>query len=142
MSTVHILTTAETRNPIGSLAPPDMIVAIGFGQANITHDGQPLFDGEAESTHHYDRRLAHFTEPPSYVWRKSERPEELRTLRVTHGRWLTLARVDRYLEHRARSGAPLTGRIECTISGPMWGGTWLREGPGRWVCTEAGMGFA
>lgn len=129
---VHVDTTGDRRNPIGSLADLDMIVCSGFGQAHITCDGEVILDGDPD---------------PIYYIHKGKRVRTrclvaLRSHRVMRDGWLTIRRVERYLEHRARSGAPLNGRIECFILAPLWDATWWRRAPGEWVCTHAGEGFA
>ena len=42
----HISVSGETRTPIGSHAPLDMPIVVGFGCAKITKDGELFFDGE------------------------------------------------------------------------------------------------
>lgn len=43
---IHLQTTGTTRNPIGSVAPMDTIIAVGFGSAVVMHDGELVVDGE------------------------------------------------------------------------------------------------
>lgn len=42
----HISVSGEPRTPIGSHAPPDMPIVVGFGRAKTTKDGELFFDGE------------------------------------------------------------------------------------------------
>lgn len=46
MTTIHVMTTGETRNPIGSCADMLMTIAVGFGAAYVTRDGKHVLDGE------------------------------------------------------------------------------------------------
>lgn len=100
MIDVHILRTSESRNPIGSVAPLDMMIAIGFGSAVVTHDGKTVLDG--------DRALG---------WLRV-RDAEKRAKRDPRGCW------------------------QIHIDGPLWSAVWERKRPGKWVCIEAGRGFA
>lgn len=119
----------------GDLAPLDMVVAVGFGCASILADNELLLDGELSAPPKARRNGGH----RGGMWRRS-----MTSWRIgaRHRRYLTLDRVERYLMHRERSGAPVSGVIECQIVGPMWQATWVREAPGRWVCTSTGEGFA
>ena len=38
MGEICVLTTGENRNPIGSVARLDMVIAAGFGGAIVTHN--------------------------------------------------------------------------------------------------------
>jgi hypothetical protein len=44
---IHVNTTGERRNPIGSIASLDMLIAVGFGSAVVTRNGKIVVDGEA-----------------------------------------------------------------------------------------------
>jgi len=43
---LHINVGGEQRNPIGSIADPNMTICVGLGIAQIEKDGVVLFDGE------------------------------------------------------------------------------------------------
>lgn len=118
---------------IGDVAPLDTLVAVGFGVASISVDGVLLLDGEATS------HPRPYHGPSRSTWRR-----DVASWRITGrvGRYLTLARVERYLLHRERSGAPVVGRIECQLIAPLWQRTLERVAAGRWVVTEEGDGFA
>lgn len=104
MSAIHISYTGESRNPIGSVARLDMGIAIGFGCADVTHDGRTIIDGEHE--YKRGRRVP------------TLRDAEKKAKRDPRGVW------------------------RCSIHGPMWSAVWERKRPGKWVCIEAGEGFA
>lgn len=36
----------------------------------------------------------------------------------------------------------MPGDWAVTVSTPMWGATWERKGPGRWVCVATNEGYA
>ncbi len=46
MTAICVLTTGTARNPIGGVARLDMMIAIGFGAAVVTRNGQQMIDGE------------------------------------------------------------------------------------------------
>jgi|SRR6185312_2080136 len=107
---IHVMTTAETRNPIGSVARLDMTIAVGFGSAVVTRDGKVMLDGE-KFYRNARRRLA-----DGEGWASVRHAEKL--AKRTRGVW----------------------RIE--IDAPLWSAKWERKSPGKWVCIEAGEGFA
>lgn len=125
---------------IGDVAPLDMLVAVGFGVAHVLVDGALLLDGEP--------RDPGASRAPAIITRRNPRPPRDRraakswAISYGVGRYLTLARVERYLLQRERSGAPVVGKIECQIVGPLSQVTLERQAPGRWVVTEEGDGFA
>lgn len=123
---------------IGDVVPLDAIVGVGFGVAHVLVDGALLLDG--------DPRDPGASRAPAIITRANRRPPRDRraatSWRIASKRYLTLARVERYLEHRARSGAPVVGKIEAVVHGPLYGSTWERVEPGRWVVTEVNKGFA
>jgi hypothetical protein len=43
---LHVTTTGETRSPIGSVLALDHVIAVGFGRAEVCHDGETVLDGE------------------------------------------------------------------------------------------------
>lgn len=119
---------------IGDVVPLDAIVAVGFGMAHVLVDGALLLDGEPS-----DPRLRRARQGKKR-WPTFRR--ETTSWRIAGRGYLTLARVERYLEHRARSGAPVVGKIVAVIHGPLNGCTWERKAPGHWVVTEENKGFA
>lgn len=44
-----------------------------------------------------------------------------------------------YFEKKAKQEP---GDWRLVLRAPMWNATWQRQGEGRWVCIETGMGFA
>ena len=52
--------------------------------------------------------------------------------------WVTLRKVEKWIK---RHGAGRS-RWVAAIRAPLWDATWERQRPGKWVCVEAGMGFA
>lgn len=56
-----------------------------------------------------------------------------------HADWMGYMRV-RHAEKVARRHPRSTWRIE--INGPLWSAVWERKRPGKWLCVEAGEGFA
>lgn len=102
-----VLTSGETRNPIGSVAPDDMLIAVGFGSAGVYQDGALVLDGE---------------DPP-----EGYRDED-GCLTVRHA-------------EQVATELPL-GVWEIRIDAPLWSAVWRRAEPGKWVCVEAGQGFA
>ncbi len=123
---------------IGAVVPLDAIVGVGFGMAVVLVDGALLLDGEP--------RDPGASRAPAIITRRNPRPPRDRraitSWRIAGRNYLTLARVERYLEHRAKSGAPVVGKIEVSIAGPLSRCTWERKAPGHWVVTEEGDGFA
>lgn len=125
---------------IGDVVPLDAIVGVGFGVAHVLVDGALLLDG--------DPRDPGASRAPAIITSRNPRPPRDRrwekSWAITGGqrRYLTLARVERYLEHRARSGAPVVGKIEASLAGPFSRCTWERKAPGHWVVTDEGDGFA
>lgn len=119
---------------IGDVVPLDAIVAVGFGVAHVLVDGALLLDGDPAKPRR--RRAGERGER----WPNFRR--EVTSWRIAGRSYLTLYRVERYLEHRAKSGAPVVGRIEAVVHGPLYGSTWERVEPGRWVVTEENKGFA
>ena len=127
---------------IGDVVPLDAIVGVGFGVAHVLVDGALLLDGEPT-------RPVSITSSMARAWRSSGLPgrgsqwrREATSWRIAGRSYLTLARVERYLEHRAKSGAPVVGKIEVSIAGPFSRCTWERKAPGHWVVTDEGDGFA
>jgi hypothetical protein len=112
VTVIHVLTTGERRNPLGSVARLDMGIAVGFGEAVVTRDGRVVLDGE--------RFFANMR----------------RGLTDREG-W---ARV-RHAEKLARR-YPRRATWRITINAPLWSATWERKRPGKWICVEAGKGFA
>jgi hypothetical protein len=123
---------------IGDGVPLDAIVGVGFGVAHVLVDGALLLDGEP--------RDPGASRAPAIMARIRQRPARDRraatSWRIAGRSYLTLARVERYLEHRARSGAPVVGKIEASLAGPFSRCTWERKAPGHWVVTDEGDGFA
>lgn len=123
---------------IGEVVQLDAIVGVGFGVAHVLVDGALLLDGEP--------RDPGASRAPAIITRRNSRPPRDRraitSWRIAGRNYLTLARVERCLEHRARSGAPVVGKIEVSIAGPFSRCTWERKAPGHWVVTEEGDGFA
>lgn len=102
MTCIHVLTTGETRNPIGSALLPDYVIAIGFDSAVVCCDGEVVLDGETNE----------------------------------HADWIAVADAEKAAVERG------SGRWTIEIDGPLWSARWERQGPGRWICIEAGKGFA
>ena len=50
--------------------------------------------------------------------------------------YLSVRMCEKYAARRAPSN------WEIRIDAPLWSATWRRVRPGKWVCVEAGMGFA
>lgn len=123
---------------IGDVASLDTLVAVGFGVAHVVVDGALLLDGEP--------RDPGASRVPAILTRSNRRPPRDRraatSWRIAGKSYLTLARVERYLLQRERSGAPVVGKIEAVIHGPLSGFTLERVEPGRWVVTEENEGFA
>lgn len=113
---VHVCYSGASRNPIDSVAPLDMIVAVGFGLAEVARDGKLVVDGERAAR--YDL--------PAAVRRRFCNDEG----------YVTLRKVERFAAKRPRS------LWTVHIRGPLWDATWERRRPGKWVCTSAGDGFA
>lgn len=113
---LHISYTGEKRNPIGSVASLDMIVAIGFGIAEVTHNGRVVVDGERAAQHGLS-------------------PTARRRFCNAEG-YVVLRKVERAAAKNPR------GRWAVHIRGPLWDAEWERKRPGKWVCTSAGDGFA
>jgi hypothetical protein len=109
----HVLRTGEARNPLGTVASLDMIVAVGFGYARVTRDGVEVLDGERAA----DRGR--------YVTVRDAERLACRTART------------RRRQHQRRAH---DWRI--TITGALWEAEWQRQRPGKWVCVRAGDGFA
>lgn len=102
MTCIHISTTGEIRNPIGSALADDFVIAIGFGSAVVCCDGETILDGEDDS----------------------------------RDGWITVADAEQAAVERPN------GRWTIEIDGPLWSARWERQAPGRWICIEAGEGFA
>lgn len=99
---LHVTTTCETRNPLGSVLALDHVIGVGFGRAEVCCNGESVLDGEG-----YERED-----------------------------WLTVAEAE-----EAAKANPL-GRWTIEIDAPLWSAKWERQGPERWVCVDAGEGFA
>ena len=125
-----VIICGQERAELGTLADLDMVVAVGFGSAVITCDGELLLDGEPSD----GRNLARVPNPYKRRLRKSDE--------LCRRGWLTLRRVEKYLSHRASSGAPVTGVIEASLNGPLSSSVWRRIEPMKWALIERGEGFA
>lgn len=51
---IHISTSGTTRNRIGSRAPKDMVICVGFGSAAVYCNGIRVLDGERAPRKHCD----------------------------------------------------------------------------------------
>jgi len=109
---VHLNYSGEARNPIGSVASLDMIVAVGFDVAVVKRAGRVVIDGERDLSAHARRR---FCNKEGYV---------------------TLRKVEKVAAKDPR------GPWSVEIRAPLWDATWIRKRPGKWVCVSAGPGFA
>lgn len=63
--------------------------------------------------------------------------ERRRSLLTSDG-VVTLRQVERHIR-RTRQGHR---RWTASVRAPLWDATWERRRPGKWICVEAGMGFA
>lgn len=117
---------------IGEVVPLGVIICAGFGQSAVTADGHVVLTGDPRPSH-YELRGA---------WHRNQCKVDARSRRVAGLGYLTLARIERYLTHRTRSGAPLGGVIEAIVYAPLGGFTVRRESPGRWVVVDENRGFA
>jgi hypothetical protein len=63
--------------------------------------------------------------------------EKRRSL-LTRGGFVTLRKVEKYIR-RMRQGHR---RWAAEMRAPLWDATWERQRPGKWVCVDAGEGFA
>lgn len=63
---------------------------------------------------------------------------ERRRFLLTSDGVVTLRKVKKYIR-RMRQGHH---KWSAMIRAPLWDATWERKRPGKWVCVEAGMGFA
>lgn len=111
---VHVLHSGEARNPIGSRAPIDMMIAVGFGSATVERDGQIIID-------------------VSYPLRARDR-----RLFCDRDGFIRLRKIEKYIERRRLQRS--IWRV--ILNAPLWSATWERRGPKRWICAEAGEGFA
>ncbi|MBN3948387.1 MAG: hypothetical protein HWQ38_18810 [Nostoc sp. NMS7] len=57
---IHIDLTGTSRNPLLSIAPLDMYIAVGFGKAQILKDGKIIYDGEDEEDEAEIKQLLEF----------------------------------------------------------------------------------
>ena len=110
---VHILRTGEARNPLGSVARLDMVIAVGFGSATVSRNGVTVLDGERFYSN-ARRGLAN------------------------RDGWTTVRHAEKLARRRRRP----RDRWTIEINAPLWSATWERQRPGKWVCIEAGEGFA
>jgi hypothetical protein len=101
-----------------------MVIAVGFGGAHVLEDGLVILDGESPTGR---TRLA----------RDSRRA-------VGPDGYLRVCDVDRFIRRERKRGRRF-GRLEIQMFAPLWSATWERRhvrGQQRWICTEAGEGFA
>lgn len=70
------------------------------------------------------------------IFVNGERPER-RSVVNRHG-VVTLRKVERWIKRHRAGHSRWTARIDA----PLWSATWERKRPGKWVCIEAGEGFA
>ena len=126
---IHIDYTGETRNPIGSLAPLDMVIAVGFGSAAVSwRDGLTLVAEQDQ-----ERRL-----PPKKYGRRRAIAERRRARQlVDRCGYIRLCLVEKFA-----AKYPHRGPYVVRMYAPLWEATWRRERPGKWVCVAAGEGFA
>ena len=129
-----VIICGQERAELGTLADLDMVVAVGFGSAVITCDGELLLDGEPPEY----RTLAAVLDTPSRSYKRRLK----KSAELCRRGWLTLRRVEKYLSHRASSGAPVTGVIEASLNGPLSSSVWRRIEPMKWALIEKGEGFA
>lgn len=101
---IHVQTTGETRNPIGSVASLDMWTAV-CGYVHLTRDGEVIDDLEHPRRRWFRRRES------------------------------TLRAVERYARKHP-------GAYKIVFNAPLWSATFRRVRPGKWICVEAGKGFA
>jgi hypothetical protein len=109
----RIILTGETRNPIGRRVSLDTVIAIGFGTAGVSCDGKHVVSGERMTR------------------------SETRRFGNGHG-WVTLRMIERHIRRKGLGRSVWTA----SINGPLWSVEYERKGPGRWVVTKAGEGFA
>lgn len=57
--------------PVETIAPLDMIIAVGFGSAEITKDGEPIFweKSDDDDFHHLAEFESMAMEDPDHDWR-------------------------------------------------------------------------
>lgn len=63
---------------------------------------------------------------------------ERRRFLLTSDGVVTLRRVEKWIRRHGAGGSRWTAAIRA----PLWDATWERKRPGKWVCVEAGEGFA
>jgi len=114
---VCVLYSGEKRNRLGSLADLDMPVAAGFGRAVVTCNDHVRL---SEEYHEKNRRRG---------------LADLNCMTVRHAEELI-----RRVTKRRPSANAARWRIE--IDTAFWSAVWERQAPRKWVCVEAGPGFA
>ena len=119
---IHLDLTGTSRNPLLSIAPLDMYIAVGFGDAQILKDGKVIYDGETEDDESEIKQLSEFE---------------------------AIAQSDPNHNYQCFLNAPLWSarweRHDWYLF--MRSGDWqvIEESDGKagiWVCIEAGEGFA
>lgn len=63
--------------------------------------------------------------------------EKRRSLLTRQG-FVTLRKVEKYIRRMGQGRRRWTAMVRA----PLWDATWERQRPGKWVCVEAGEGFA
>lgn len=63
--------------------------------------------------------------------------EKRRSL-LTRGGFVTLRKVEKYIRRMGQGRRRWTAEMHA----PLWSASWERQRPGKWVCVEAGEGFA
>lgn len=114
---IHVSTTGTTRNPLGRFVSLDTCICVGFGSAVIRRDGEVYEDGDNPK-----RRSI-------LGWVRS---------RGEFYRVVTLRSIEKHIK-RMRAGHH---RWTAEVDAPLWSAKWERQRPGKWVCIEAGEGFA
>jgi hypothetical protein len=63
---------------------------------------------------------------------------ERRRFLLTSDGVVTLRRIEKWIKRHHANGS----KWEANICAPLWDAKWVRQRPGKWVCVEAGEGFA
>jgi hypothetical protein len=110
--------------PVRKLARLNMVIAVGFGFATVTKDGELIFSesGMSALKHHYSEKLMRvmLTCPPALLREGFPMLAHIEEL----------ARHDPDHDWRVSLFAPLRGR------------EYQRHGPGQWVLVDSNLGFA
>lgn len=104
--------------PIQKLASLNMLIAVGFGMAQVTCDDELVFN-EGYDQHHYSAELG------DLLWQLN-RAEGLPILGD--------------IEELARNEPDHNWIV--ALVGPLRERTYQRHGPGQWVLIDSGKGFA